>query len=326
MQEGIDHQTAGDQVPVDDEPGSANPGIREAESSAAQPVDPLARLRSPVNWGLFAVAVAGLYTLWRLGWLKLADHANRPQFFEPAIGVVAFFGAMLAAMIGVRLGWYAFAPETQTTAEWTSRQSSLIHLCAYGMQLAALMPILILLYRVEARRGRTFRRPTMLVAAIAGAAAMLVAWPCAHIAGQLAAIIIETTSRAATPTIVHETLQELAVAEQDIWLWVRRLTVVLLVPFIEEVMYRGIAQESLRRLGFGPWLAIISTSTLFAIMHASAVVENGQHALVALFVLSLFFGWLYERTGRLAAPVALHIVFNGGNLLLAMMASSAPAS
>jgi len=318
MQNGIDHQAAGDENPADAST-EAESASGQAEADATPPVDPLARLRSPANWVLFAIAVGGLYAMRKLRWLKLADHPNRPQFFEPALGVVAFFGAMLAAMIAVRVGWYALAPDAKTMADWTARQSSLIHLCAYGAQLAALVPILILLNRVESRRGRTFRRPTRSMAIIAGAAAMLIAWPCAHIAGQVTAIIIETTSRAATPTIVHDTLQELAAAEQDIWLWVRRLTVVLLVPFIEEVMYRGIAQESLRRLGFGPWLAIISTSALFALMHASAVPANGQHALVALFVLSIFFGWLYERTGRLSASVTLHAVFNAANLLLASL-------
>ena len=95
--------------------------------------------------------------------------------------------------------------------------------------------------------------------------------------------------------------------------------VVLLVPLIEEVMYRGIIQESLRRLGVHAWMAIICTSGLFALMHLPALPPNAHHALAALFVLSLFFGWLYERTGRLIAPVTLHAAFNAGNLLLASM-------
>jgi membrane protease YdiL (CAAX protease family) len=41
------------------------------------------------------------------------------------------------------------------------------------------------------------------------------------------------------------------------------------------------------------------------------------HALAALFVLSLGFGWVYEKTGRLEAAVTMHALFNAANVALA---------
>ncbi len=36
----------------------------------------------------------------------------------------------------------------------------------------------------------------------------------------------------------------------------------------------------------------------------------------------LLFGWVYERTGSLAAPIAIHIFHNGGMLFVASVVKS----
>ena len=61
----------------------------------------------------------------------------------------------------------------------------------------------------------------------------------------------------------------------------------------------------------------IVTSIIFALMHWGAV---AWHALPPLFVLSLAFGWIYERTGRLSASIVMHILFNAVNVALAGLA------
>ncbi len=91
-----------------------------------------------------------------------------------------------------------------------------------------------------------------------------------------------------------------------------------MAPLLEEVMYRGLVQQVLRQLGVRPWPAIVLTSAAFAAMHWSIA---SPHALVPLFVLSLGFGWAYERSGRLLAPFVMHALFNLGNLLLALPAT-----
>ena len=100
----------------------------------------------------------------------------------------------------------------------------------------------------------------------------------------------------------------------DVWLVVMSLLVVFVAPVLEEVMYRGILQRTIIGLNCGRWPAILLTSGVFVCMHVTVA---RWHALPALFVLSLGFGWVYERTGRLAAPIVMHVLFNALNLGLA---------
>ena len=55
------------------------------------------------------------------------------------------------------------------------------------------------------------------------------------------------------------------------------------------------------------WTAIVLTSALFAVIHP-------DFSIAAIFVLSLAFGYVYERTGNLWAPIVAHAGFNLFNL------------
>jgi membrane protease YdiL (CAAX protease family) len=59
----------------------------------------------------------------------------------------------------------------------------------------------------------------------------------------------------------------------------------------------------------------VMTSLVFAGIHA-----DQWPAPVAIFVLSLALGALYQRTGRLLAPIALHATFNGVSTLMVFIA------
>ena len=65
------------------------------------------------------------------------------------------------------------------------------------------------------------------------------------------------------------------------------------------------------------WPAILTTSVLFTLVHLGAV--TSVDGLLALFVLSIGFGWVYEKTGRLSASITMHAAFNLANLLLAWL-------
>src|SRR5205814_3907184 len=61
-----------------------------------------------------------------------------------------------------------------------------------------------------------------------------------------------------------------------------------------------------RRSRFLTGVAIVLTSLFFAAVHAAQ-----WPAPIALFVLALAIGTVYERTGSLIAAVCMHAVFNG---------------
>jgi membrane protease YdiL (CAAX protease family) len=74
-------------------------------------------------------------------------------------------------------------------------------------------------------------------------------------------------------------------------------------PIVEEIFYRGLLQRSLERR-FGVWPGILGSALLFGASHFQLL------QLPALVLFGIVLGLLAQRTGRLAAPIAAHIVFN----------------
>ena len=87
----------------------------------------------------------------------------------------------------------------------------------------------------------------------------------------------------------------------------------LVIPFCEELFYRGIIQTALLRTGSAT-VAIVCTAVLFGAVHLS--LPNGATSAPALAVLGLALGYAYYRTGSLWAPVLMHALFNLYNLTL----------
>jgi membrane protease YdiL (CAAX protease family) len=103
---------------------------------------------------------------------------------------------------------------------------------------------------------------------------------------------------------------ERAIALVDPWLVV--LSIVILAPIAEEVFFRGVVFNAWRREGGRRW-AFIGSSILFAIIHISVV------ALLPIFLLGLALAWIYERTGNLLAPIAMHATVNGISVAFALL-------
>ena len=83
-------------------------------------------------------------------------------------------------------------------------------------------------------------------------------------------------------------------------------------PVAEEIFFRGLFYGWLRnRIGIRR--ALLFTAFLFACLHTDLA------SFVPIFALGLLFGWVYEKTGSLAAPVAIHILHNAGMLYLAFL-------
>lgn len=104
---------------------------------------------------------------------------------------------------------------------------------------------------------------------------------------------------------------------------------VILAPLGEELFFRGFAQTAWTRdLGWRG--AVIRTAVFFSLVHAisttgvdfSEGLRLAAVATVARLPVSLGLGWVFARTGSIAAPVALHAAFNGLMLVLASLASS----
>ena len=89
-------------------------------------------------------------------------------------------------------------------------------------------------------------------------------------------------------------------------------TAIVVVPFVEELIFRGMIQTLVRSYIVRPWPAIFLASLIFVIFHA-----NPEHWF-ALFALSLCLGYTYEKSGSLLRPVFVHMLFNGMSVLAAL--------
>lgn len=83
------------------------------------------------------------------------------------------------------------------------------------------------------------------------------------------------------------------------------IVAVLAAPLVEELLFRGLIQTLIRSYIGRPWLSVILTSMLFAMVH-----ENFAHW-PALFTLSVAMGYAYEKSGSMWQPLFMHAMFNG---------------
>lgn len=88
------------------------------------------------------------------------------------------------------------------------------------------------------------------------------------------------------------------------------LTIIVIAPFLEEFLFRGILQTYLKK-HLGRSGGITLASTLFALFHFAPSQGAGNISLIiSLFAFACFLGFLYEKRQSLFAPIGLHMAFN----------------
>lgn len=91
--------------------------------------------------------------------------------------------------------------------------------------------------------------------------------------------------------------------------WLLLVTIGIVTPFTEELLFRGFLQSWLSR--YGRIFAIIMTSLIFAGLHFSNEQAAGNFIILPLlFTISLFIGFVYEKERNLIAPYLTHALFN----------------
>jgi membrane protease YdiL (CAAX protease family) len=84
---------------------------------------------------------------------------------------------------------------------------------------------------------------------------------------------------------------------------------VVVAPVFEETLFRGFIYPVLKTK-WGLWPALVVVSLVFAAIHFHVP------SLLPLFLLGIALGLAYESSGTLLAPIVLHAVFNGTNILM----------
>ncbi len=105
-------------------------------------------------------------------------------------------------------------------------------------------------------------------------------------------------------TFIKKTMQT------PILFFIASISVTILAPFVEEIVFRGFFQTWLKKI-LGVKAAILIASIGFAFFHFSIMQGVGNIPIIgALFLLSCFLGFVYEKKKSLIAPMTLHATFN----------------
>lgn len=92
-------------------------------------------------------------------------------------------------------------------------------------------------------------------------------------------------------------------------MWFTVLMLCFLIPFVEEIAFRGFAQRILHH-AFLPWTAVAIQGIIFGIFHANALQT------IYTFITGLLIGYIYMKTKNLWASIFFHMAYNGANFLL----------
>lgn len=79
---------------------------------------------------------------------------------------------------------------------------------------------------------------------------------------------------------------------------------IIAAPVGEELVFRGVLQRLVHRLSGNPLLSVVAASVAFAAIHSPWTTQP------SVFVLSLFLGWAYFRSGSILVPMLMHATFN----------------
>jgi len=134
---------------------------------------------------------------------------------------------------------------------------------------------------------------------------LVLTWSCV---AALGALIPSTWLQEQMPELPNIVENEFDMILQNRWGY---LTIGLLAPFSEELVFRGAILKSLLSSSkLSVWGAIAISAFLFALIHMNPA--QMPHA----FIIGLLLGWMYWRTGSILPGVAYHWVNNSAAYVL----------
>lgn len=108
---------------------------------------------------------------------------------------------------------------------------------------------------------------------------------------------------------VQDTVQLLQKADDPVILGLMGFAAIIAAPLCEELVFRGYFYPVLKKFG-GAWPAGICSALVFACAHGNLT------ALLPLFIFGGVLVFIYEKTGSLWAPIAVHFCFNSATVVI----------
>jgi membrane protease YdiL (CAAX protease family) len=259
-----------------------------------------------VNIADVVICTAGLLVLgaWllktSLGRKALVNSPARRNDMMPYLAFIPFFFWFLTVWL-LALIKRKFVPETQG---WQNAVADNLILCLSAMPVIAIIIVIAKRHFAGGITGFGLNPKTIFKDFVAALLNLLAMMPVILVVLILTILAGKLISGPEFVMPRHRELNEIMAYPQ----WQVRaiiiITAICVVPFIEEMLFRGMLQTLVRSYTGRPWRAIIIASLVFAIFH-----ENPQHW-PALFTFGLVLGYAYEKSGSLFRPIFLHLIFN----------------
>ena len=237
-------------------------------------------------------------------WRRLTDRLRlRPWSWREGVvilWVLLLLQGVLIAAVSIESRWTAFASDAWSAASFVLK-TSLFHV-------AGLLTVLWLMHRRGFGWPAAFglRSSGWRTRAWLGVVLYVGALPFVAVGAWTYRLFLFAVRYPIEPQSVVQLF-----AESTTPLWVQAYLValaVLVAPFIEELLFRGILLPLLLRHA-RPVLAVSMVSLLFATLHLHVP------SLVPLFLIATAFSLAYIHSGSILVPTIMHALFNGVSLL-----------
>lgn len=225
--------------------------------------------------------------------------SERLRLASPLLGVafIFLFTAVLQVLLDAILS--AVLPSA-VTADWYPWVLS--GLPMYGIA----MPLSLLLFKLG---GATPPEKGEKLSALLLCALVAICFALTY-AGNLLGTLFNAVIGSITGELPENSLQTVTSTSP---FWTNLLFVGILAPILEEIFFRKLVIDRLRR--YGDLFAILSSGVIFGLIHGNF------YQFFYAAAMGILFGYIYVRTGRLRYTVMLHLVINlvGGVYTTEMM-------
>ncbi len=222
--------------------------------------------------------------------------------YMPIIPLIIWFAGVMAAISAVK----KFFPGL---ANWQSVFFDNLILCIGAI---AVMVIIIFLVRATfARQLKGFGLDARTIPKdfLSAAGNLLAVWPVLTLLFLATVFLGRLVYGSDFQIQKHEELELMTSCPQISVRVIIVVAAVVIIPVVEEMLFRGLFQTIIRSYLQRPWPAIAASSILFATAHA-----NATHWPV-LLALAMCLGYSYEKSGSLFRPIFIHIFFNASSII-----------
>jgi membrane protease YdiL (CAAX protease family) len=266
------------------------------------------------------LASTAIFIFWRRGFFSVPENNNQKVGLSVVEVIIPFalyliiglFTSTILIVVGISTG---YVDSSSDSLHFSSSQQPWVNLFSFAVMAISLFIFCFFQQKkvmhiffwsgVGSQKWKYFSRHFLL-----GAMSWLVSFPCVLLASNAAAFLtflwtgpIDGLDQIAVKHLKSSMVEPLLFSITILFLSV-------IVPIMEEVLFRGYLQTWLRQY-LKQIQSISITSFIFALFHYSSSQGAKNFELFsALFLLSCFLGYLRERQKNLWAPIGLHCIFN----------------